>query len=587
VEAYRAGNPSGQLWVDLPATAEALTRIEGWSAAGIDGVVLFVQAFGEKMAKALQCVDALEAVERVRAVGFKVAVRMGARPETFAMVAPAARALFPQTVEFELFPVTGRGEEKPLPIEALEETLARAPNLIWSRRSKDFAPPCVMLNAWKRNPSAWREVVARNPGEHDNQITRACGDCGLKNYCQWERPELLTTTALESAQPVPLGTVPWATENRRSTRFRPEVQTTLDTTDIICVTPWTTLEITDLGKVTQCCIDWTHGLRGQVQEASLMDIWNGPEYQSARAMMSGGDVGDLCRPICPRLHDRQWDSSRFFMSPGSTEFVRNQEQIARDIASGSATTAAKPLQLIINGSSYCNFDCIMCLCGRTPRNEVRESLWDEIEDLVPFLKGITLLGGEPLANASTMRFLRRLKVDALPHLSVDLVTNGSLFTPDGLAQLNRCPLGEITVSVNAGTSETYERIQRGGVFADTLSNIDALLAFREAHARYFGIKLGFVVQRDAIDDLLAFGQLADQRNLPIRLLPLHRVVDRPDLWFYDDPDTVEEIKEGLSKLRAWSMRQRPEWLREIDGVTQSILSEARVAQSAGLVILND
>jgi wyosine [tRNA(Phe)-imidazoG37] synthetase (radical SAM superfamily) len=45
---------------------------------------------------------------------------------------------------------------------------------------------------------------------------------------------------------------------------------------------------------------------------------------------------------------------------------------------------------------------------------------------------------------------------------MDLTTNGSFLTPENIERVDIKNLRQITVSVDAGTKQTYERIRKGG-----------------------------------------------------------------------------------------------------------------------------
>ena len=55
----------------------------------------------------------------------------------------------------------------------------------------------------------------------------------------------------------------------------------------ICELLWTSAVILADGRVSPCCFDY-HGwvILGDCKERTFADIWNGPEYQAFRAMVS-------------------------------------------------------------------------------------------------------------------------------------------------------------------------------------------------------------------------------------------------------------------------------------------------------------
>ncbi len=345
--------------------------------------------------------------------------------------------------------------------------------------------------------------------------------------------------------------------------------------EVLCTRPWTTLEVANPDGLTrQCCADWTQGARGNVRHDSFERIWNGSGYQEARRRMSAAAVEGLCLPICPRLHDGACAERQFVITGGSERFVRNQVLLAEEIAQRNEVIRAMPLSLSICPSTYCNADCVMCLHGKEPRRDLPEEFWDELPRLLPTLHTLTLLGGEPLANPRVWTFLRDLDVERYPDVSLDLITNGGLLSETALDQVRRAAIGGVTISLNAGTAEAYERVQRVLQFDQILANLDALIRFRDVHPRWFGITLSFVVQPLNAQTLVEFGEIAHRRDLHIRLLPLSVPPGLAELDFYGSPDTVAQVVAQLDRFLAWTDERRPEWRAEIEATRRAILANA-------------
>ncbi len=354
---------------------------------------------------------------------------------------------------------------------------------------------------------------------------------------------------------------------------------------VICTAPWTTLEIVDPdGRARQCCADWTVGDRGNLHQQSLVEVWNGEGYRMARRVMSSNSLGPLCNAICPRLYDAKFAERELTMVPGAAAFVDNQRLLMEDIAARREVVRAKPLYIAVCPSTYCNYDCIMCLHGRSPRRDLPESIWDDLLSMLPTLRVLTLLGGEPLANPLAMRFLRAWDRSQYPDAAVSLVTNGSLLGPSVLSQLEACRFGSVTVSLNAGTPEVYAQVQRGIGWQEVLANIDALIELRRRQRIDFPIILSFVVQPANHTNLIPFAETARARGLPIRLMPLSP--HGPEgLDFYDDGDEVARILESLDAMAAWAKQAAPEYGREIHGTRTAVASEAagrRTPAAAGV-----
>ena len=338
---------------------------------------------------------------------------------------------------------------------------------------------------------------------------------------------------------------------------------------VLCTAPWTTLEIVDPdGLVRQCCADWTAGDRGSLHNSTLAAVWNGSGYRRARRIMCGNDVSALCHTICPRLHDFKFAERELDIIPGTEIFVRNQEMLLEDVANRCEETRAKPLYVAICPSTYCNYDCIMCLHGRTPRRELPEAIWAELSDLLPTMRVLTLLGGEPLANPYAMNFLREWDRNKYPDAGVSLITNGSLLTDRALKHLEECQFANITLSLNAGDAETYAKVQRGIDFEQILANLDGIIELRRRQNSKFPIVLSFVVQPANHETLLQFGEIARVRGLPIRLMPLSPE-GVEELDFYGDPDQVAQVLASLDEMEQWSKREAPNYLGEIRGTRKA------------------
>jgi molybdenum cofactor biosynthesis enzyme MoaA len=344
---------------------------------------------------------------------------------------------------------------------------------------------------------------------------------------------------------------------------------------LICTAPFTTLEVTDLGgRLHQCDRSWTFGDRGSLEDGSLLELWNGPGYRAARRAMIDRAHDRLCRPICPRLRDGRYAEHTLRARTGSPAFTENLHLLLDDVAARREVVRARPIKMSLCPSSYCNYDCVMCDYGRTPRRDLPDRIWDELPALLPTLSELNLHGGEPLASGEVMRFLREVDCDRYPDLRINLVTNGSLLTERALAHLGRCAFGEITVSLNAGTAEAYARVQRGTIdLAGVLANVDALCRLRDAHKKGFRVTLGFVVQPVSASTLLDFAQIARARGLPIQLRPL--APESPDALgerFYSDPDAVNEVLAALDRLKAHA--SEPDWVRQADSIGQAIIAQA-------------
>jgi len=490
------------------------------------------------------------------------------------MVAPLARRLAPRKVWLELVRRDWGKDEVPMFAGPIAQLLLTCTNVAFSGHraaSRGYLPPCLLPSVWATRPTAFSTLLHEREGA-PNDVLTACAECTLRSSCGFVDRGAVSPD--DPITPIADAVLPWLRMRTKQEPVPAAIVRKRRGPEVICTTPWTSMEVVDPdGRVRQCCSTWTVGDRGNVREATLGDIWNGPGYQQARRVMSGQDLAPLCNPICSRLHDRKYDEGRFRIQTGSEPFVQNQLLIAEDIAERREIVRSKPLHLALCPSTYCNYDCIMCDLGRTPRRELPEAVWEQLVELLPSLQTITMLGGEPLANPSTMRFLREFDVAKYPDCAIDFVTNGSLLTESVLSRMQRCTLGDVTVSLNAGTADVYERVQRGIAFETVLANLDALIRFRARHHRWFGITASFVVQPASSHSLIAFGELAHARNLRIRLMALNPE-NHEGLDFYPESDVVTRVLRDVDAFEAWAKTVRPDWVPEIRAARAAVAAEA-------------
>ncbi|MEZ4296597.1 MAG: radical SAM protein [Polyangiaceae bacterium] len=563
------------LWVEGPARALTPKVLSVLKGHGVHGVLVQIEALGEAMIRAMGAGDGLRTVANAEEAGLATQARICVRPSTLGIVGALGKALFPRTAWVEVSARDFSSGARTLSPEVVERAMLASPNLHFSahrQSERGYLPPCVLPDLWQSRATAWRTTFRES--ERENVALAACGECALARKCQWKDAGVLSEEAKAGARAVRDPVLPW--EQPRSTELSvPEIIVKKRRgAEVLCVTPWTTMEIVDPdGRVRQCCSTWTVGDRGNVHGSTLDAVWNGAGYQAARRAMAERSVEELCQPICSRLYDEKFSEKALRIQSGSEAFVKNQLVLAEEIAERREVLSGKPLKLAVCPSTYCNYDCIMCDHGRSPRRELPESIWEELFEYLPTLSSLTLLGGEPLANPLAMKFLRAFDVAKFPDCQVDLVTNGSLLTEQALRHLRRATLGDVTVSLNAGTPEVYRRVQRGIELDQVLRNIDGLIEFRRGHHRYFGITVSFVLQPAASHTLVEFGEIARARGLRIRLMALNPE-NHEGLDFYLDEGLVQKVLSDTDRFLEYCERVRPEWVSEVRAGRAAVLEEA-------------
>ena len=572
------------VWVEAPARALDGIALDRLQRLGVSGVRVQVEAFGREMCQALGVGDPERVVADLRARSMSFDVRLCVRPKTFSIIGAVADLVRPATVWLEISRQNWKGPPLSIKPSVVEKVLGEHAN-VWFSTYRDrhvgYLPPCVLPRTFELNPAAWR--AALGPRETPHDALPACATCALNHQCHWTDVEALAPDVREALVPIRHAA---PEHTARYLPVPPAIVRKRTGKPVICTEPWTTMEVADpRGNIHQCGGNWSDILCGNIHETSLTEAWNGAQYQLARRMMATREIKGLCSPVCVHLHDQRLHEDRFKLLDGSKRFVANQLLALEDIAERREVVQAKPLHLTLSPSSYCNYNCLFCNHGRTPRRDMPDSVWDELHEMLPTLKTLTVLGGEPFANARTWDFLIDFDSERAPDVRLDFFTNGSLLTEKALSRIKRAPLGEITVSLNSGTADVYKKLERGIDFEDVVENIDALIRMRARYPFWFGITLSLIVQRDNAHTLMAFGELARSRNLHIRLVGLN-VQAWEELNFYKEPDEVERVLRHVDEFGAWAQKVRPDWMHQVVGVRGAIVAEAKRRQFSPELVRN-
>jgi len=126
-------------------------------------------------------------------------------------------------------------------------------------------------------------------------------------------------------------------------------------------------------------------------------------------------------------------------------------------------------------TNTCNLACIHCYKkgGNPLSNELDTEEWisiiDELKELGILTVAVT--GGEPFTREDIFDIVEYIARNAI---SVNILTNGTLITPDCIEKLKEINPEKIIVSIDGATKETHERIRGEGTFDKTVESIALL-----------------------------------------------------------------------------------------------------------------
>lgn len=165
----------------------------------------------------------------------------------------------------------------------------------------------------------------------------------------------------------------------------------------------------------------------------------------------------------------------------------------------------------------CTYDCVYCQLGSTSRKTVERKSYVPVEDVLGEVRRrlasglrpdyITLSGsGEPTLNADVGRVIDGIK--SITEIPVAVLTNGSfLWMEDVRRALLHADL--VVPSLDAGTPETFARINRPHDAISFERMVEGMIAFREEYSGNLWLEV-FLVDgmNDSDDEITHIAELA-------------------------------------------------------------------------------
>lgn len=159
-----------------------------------------------------------------------------------------------------------------------------------------------------------------------------------------------------------------------------------------------------------------------------------------------------------------------------------------------------PMNLIIEPSSLCNLDCIMCSDRFNPRKRgnMDFTLFQRIVDAARRLRipSVKLsYAGEPFMHPRFMEMLEYAcrETDA----DVSFLTNGTFLSPENTCRVVDCGVAEIIVSVDGLSKAVFETIRKKASFDTIVGNIARLVEYKKQRGKHLPLlRIQFTRQRD-------------------------------------------------------------------------------------------
>ncbi len=270
-----------------------------------------------------------------------------------------------------------------------------------------------------------------------------------------------------------------------------------------CHIPFTTMILEPDGKVGSCRMKGSEFPVGEIRKQTLQEIWNGETIRAWRREFLSGDVKN-CRNevrhkacnLCPTYN---------WLLP---------ETVAAEVQERA------PIRLVLNLNGRCNLECRMCHIWQKPNGLYDElGLWGEIEELLPGVREIELLSGEPFIQGDTYRLIE-LVSRVNPECRWTLTTNAHWKLNDTIrGALDKIHVRNLVVSMDSLNPETYSTIRRRGTLEVVQANLDRLIEYDESRALRgmprLGLKINFLVQKDNWSELGDFHEYGKRKGVEI------------------------------------------------------------------------
>lgn len=251
--------------------------------------------------------------------------------------------------------------------------------------------------------------------------------------------------------------------------------------NVECQTIFNHVELNQNGELLCCCVPFVVGRIGSIEDSSIENNW----------------TGIIHKIMCLAINNRTYSFCNSNMCP---VFIGRQNNAELSLQKKYLNMESYPRNLLVNFEDSCNLKCESC------RNEVKIARGKEhekniryanllISEVLPHVEFITMAGtGEVFVGKG---YEKMYMSGAMNNIKwIRLLTNGTLFNEQNWKVFSHNKKGKIalTVSIDAATKETYEKLRRNGNFETLKRNMEFAAKLRkEGKLSYF--RLNFVVQK--------------------------------------------------------------------------------------------
>lgn len=277
--------------------------------------------------------------------------------------------------------------------------------------------------------------------------------------------------------------------------------------DTFCILPFTMMSTTNSGNFRTCCEGSTLDI--DATKTSPEELWNSQFYKNLRLDLVNGVKNSNCNN-CWKWEGKGGHSTRLNKNANV-----NENEIANlfkefDHKTGYLSTYPELFEFKLG--NLCNLKCIMCTQMESsqhqtevkkiqnnfkedlpallnyieqnfnPKKEIyqfddddKKKLVNNFLRVVPFLRTIKFVGGEPLINPMTFEILQCIYDDNNEDIDIEIITNLSDLDNKKLTLLSKFPNLNLILSYDSANKDVFEYIRYPADYKQFRKNLFKLL----------------------------------------------------------------------------------------------------------------
>lgn len=315
----------------------------------------------------------------------------------------------------------------------------------------------------------------------------------------------------------------------------------------MCKAPWQQMVIQVHGTVTPCCF-WKDVPLGNLNEDSILTIWNNAKYQDLRRRHLEADyLGSGCEfclthKQCTWMSELHYDPRYLLEKEPYSKYGQNMERLKSELESKKIILESNPTRIQLVPSVKCNIRCTYCYQHIFREKELNSpTLYKDFSELLPFLDQVLASGGEPLFLPFWLKFIENFTTGTNPYLELAFNTNGTIFNQTIQKNLEKFGRLHIAVSLDAASSTLYEKIRSNTKYEQIIANLDNFTEItKNKHDSV--TKITAAIMKDNIQDIANIVDFALARKIILGF----GFVSGPSL-----PLAINSFNNPLEQIRGW------------------------------------